>query len=225
VKTDEILYNLRTEELAELLPYHFFIRFGEEQLNDVAFLLLQSTDNRSVKVLFEKALQYHFIKEYSFAIMEIKWVINKEDAIDKLINAESLFEITFTRKAKSREITSKIEADNYEEITETRTFRVSRKKNILFPKGREYFVNQLKNRVTDFLIIDDIKYDGGAIKIYDGREEKTISLLNLVLQERSTIFETEVECVGGHPTLESMKKNADKYFNTVIQKYSEDVIR
>jgi len=222
IKTDEILYNLRTEDLAEMLPYHFFIKFGEAQLNNMSFLLLQSTFNKSVKLLFEKALKYHFLKQFGFAIMEISWVLSDEDSISKLINAESLFKITFTRKLKSREITNRIEADNYEDITETRTFHISRKKNILLTRGRERLAKQLRNRVTEFLIINDIHYDSGSLKIYDGREEHTISLIDLVIQKRKTILEAEVKLEGGHPTLESMKHHAEEYFTSVMYKYSEN---
>ena len=222
VDTGDILEKLRKRNFSELIPYHFFIHFNKIPLQKEATLLIQQTFTLSVKVIFEKILSDSFKETYTDYILEINAIITAEDAIDRILNADSIFELQFTRKMTSKEITNRIEVDNYKEMKEVRRFTMPKRTGMLITKGREWLIDQIRNLRTDLLIIDGIKYDTGVLRIYDGEQQRTIDLENLQLQERMTIPEESLDLgERGLPTLKSMYRYAEEYFKIIANKYSK----
>jgi len=221
VEQRELLEEYIKENQSVLTRNHFFIRLKEDVSKTNAFLQLSVLYNQSIKVLFEKMLNTEFKKRYpDDLLLRIEAIITSEDAIDRFLKANSIFEIQFTRKIDSREITDGIDADNFEEIEEVRTFRVARKRNIVFTKGREWIAGEIKNKETKLLTIKGVKYDSGVIRMIDREEQKTFDIDTLKIQERKVMFEEHLEFDENNwPTLESVYKFAEKYFTEIEEKY------
>ncbi len=224
-KSKKRTLSARKEEDSEEFPF-FFLFYLPKKNKDLGFLILSKFKTFGAKSIFQKVLT-DSLKEYNEdLIIEITPLIN-EEMIKMIEDSKKLMEIRFIKKQVPKDVAEKNLIKNYEDITETRIFKIKEGGGFsgIILKVKDKIVNALRNVKYPYVEINNEKYDKVQLIMKEDDITRTIDIEDMPRFRESLPLDPDFSNLSkGFPKEEFLYKKAKAYVNKLLKTFDEEEI-